>query len=662
MPETPTIIAEPAGPPAETETPARSPRRAIACGVVGVVLLCLVTPYTDLVVRGSWIAHNCLPIGALFLFIFLATGVNRLLGRFGPRAALSRAELLLVYAMMLVASGIPSEGLAQMVIPLIVAPAHYAETQSDWSTVLLPLIPRWLRISDPEAVRLYFTGCHGGQHVPWGVWLVPLGAWALHAVLLYSAFLFLVLLLQRPWVEHERLTFPLVQMPLEIAGREGEGGRGFFRNGWMWAGLLLALGAHSLNSIHRLVPGVPAAMEMSVPIGTSFTQSPWHVLRGMRIFIHFSAIGLTYLLAGNVSLSLWVFWVVAKAQMVLLTFMGFEGAETQANVTLTPLWFVSMQMWGALLAYGLYLVYDGYRTAARDWQMNAARGKERGIPPAAALAGFGVSVLLLTGWNVAAGGTFTLQLAALVAWILTMLSLTRLVCAGGLMLIDTNWLPMDILYRGLGQSFVRPRDLAALTQYNTVFTWWPQLNMMPFLFTGVRATYGEWRGSRPVVWAMAIAIVVAIPVSFAATLWLVYHNGATKLGEWRLGGIARDDLRALVGYLQQPTDLQPHALATMGLGAAVMLGLIWLQRSVGWWPLSPLGYLVGGSFTVMDRLWFCTFVGWAANAVVRRYGGLRGYVRFRPFFLGLILGEFGAAALWLAIDAALGVTDHSVFP
>jgi hypothetical protein len=130
----------------------------MAYGLVGVVLLCVLTPYTDLVIRGSWLAHNCLPVGALFLFLFLATAVNLLLGRFSPRAMLSRAELLLAYAMMLVASGIPSVGLAQQVIPLIVAPEYYAPSRTNWSTVLLPLIPRWLRITDPEAVRLFCAG------------------------------------------------------------------------------------------------------------------------------------------------------------------------------------------------------------------------------------------------------------------------------------------------------------------------------------------------------------------------------------------------------------------------------------------------------------------------------------------------------------------------
>jgi hypothetical protein len=64
----------------------------------------------------------------------------------------------------------------------------------------------------------------------------------------------------------------------------------------------------------------------------------------------------------------------------------------------------------------------------------------------------------------------------------------------------------------------------------------------------------------------------------------------------------------------------------------------------------------------MHHLWFCVLLGWLANALVRRYGGLREFRRFRPFFLGLVLGEFLTAALWIGLDALLGITGHNIFP
>src|SRR5262249_29001530 len=157
-------------------------------------------------------------------------------------------------------------------------------------------------------------GAVPGRGVPWGLWMVPLAAWTVHALLLYAAFFFLVALLRRPWIEHERLTFPLVQVPLEIVGRERvpTGGREFFGNPWTWAGILLPVCIHSANALHNFYPSLPPALTTPIPIGQALVDRPWSVLSGARIYVHFAAVGLAYLLAGDVSLSLWVFWALAK--------------------------------------------------------------------------------------------------------------------------------------------------------------------------------------------------------------------------------------------------------------------------------------------------------------------------------------------------------------
>src|SRR5438034_5117143 len=100
------------------------PLRAPVIGLIGVGTLCVLTIDSDLVLQGSWIAHNSLPIGALTLFLLLVVVGNRLAQRVRPAWALTRAEALLVYAMLLVAAGIPSVGLTLPVLSVAVAPAY----------------------------------------------------------------------------------------------------------------------------------------------------------------------------------------------------------------------------------------------------------------------------------------------------------------------------------------------------------------------------------------------------------------------------------------------------------------------------------------------------------------------------------------------------------
>jgi hypothetical protein len=63
----------------------------------------------------------------------------------------------------------------------------------------------------------------------------------------------------------------------------------------------------------------------------------------------------------------------------------------------------------------------------------------------------------------------------------------------------------------------------------------------------------------------------------------------------------------------------------------------------------------------MDQLWFSILLAWLFKLAIIKYGGPRLYQLGRPFFLGLIAGQFVTAGLWLVIDAITGMTDNVVF-
>jgi hypothetical protein len=635
--------------------------RAPLIGLLGVAALCWATVTSDLILRGSWIAHNALPIGALTLFLLLITVGNRLLGSWRRDWMLDRSEALLVYAMLLVAAGIPSVGLTFMVLTAAVGPAYYGKA----ADAVAATTASWLRVNDAGAVRQFYHGLDAGASLPWTAWAPPLLAWSLFALLLYTAFLCLALLLRRAWVEDERLTFPLVQVPLEIVGRDSHptGNRAFFRSPVAWLGLAMPAVLHTLNALHAHWPAIPHGFVSSIPFGEVFVSWPWNALSDLRGRIYFSVIGLTYLLTSEVSLSLWFFFLVSRLEVLLFTALGFDDRGGAGNVGFTPSWFVTNQMWGALFFFGALLLTEGLRSAWRERARLTRRGDREGAQVLRlAFGGLVVSLALLAVWLTAAGGQLAVQLAGLLFWMLAMLSLTRLVCAGGLLLIDTNYLPRDILYRVFGAHVIQPPDLAVLTYHNTVVAYFPQLCMLPFMFSAVKlGAESSLRPRRLVPW-VAAAVLLAIPLSFVLALSLVYERGALALSEFHLGTIARYNFSELEAYLIAPSTPQIHTPLSLGVGAGVMAALIALRRSVAWWPLSPLGYLVGSSYTVMHQLWFCVLLGWAANALVRRYGGLHSFRRFRPFFLGLVLGEFLTAALWMVIDALLGIRGHNVFP
>ena len=73
-----------------------------------------------------------------------------------------------------------------------------------------------------------------------------------------------------------------------------------------------------------------------------------------------------------------------------------------------------------------------------------------------------------------------------------------------------------------------------------------------------------------------------------------------------------------------------------------------------WWPIHPLGFAMASSWASVN-LWFSLFLGWLFKLLIIRYTGLRGYVGFRPLFMGVILGDILGAVLWIVVGWFTGV-------
>ena len=79
-------------------------------------------------------------------------------------------------------------------------------------------------------------------------------------------------------------------------------------------------------------------------------------------------------------------------------------------------------------------------------------------------------------------------------------------------------------------------------------------------------------------------------------------------------------------------------------------------RFVGF-PIHPIGLVLGLTYPI-SQIWFSVFIAWAFKAVILKYGGARGYRLLRPLFLGMVLGAFGSAGMWLIIDYFGGMSNR----
>ena len=97
-----------------------------------------------------------------------------------------------------------------------------------------------------------------------------------------------------------------------------------------------------------------------------------------------------------------------------------------------------------------------------------------------------------------------------------------------------------------------------------------------------------------------------------------------------------------------------------GLGMVVTLLLIVMRSAFFWWPFHPLGYALAGSWTTVV-FWFPCFIAWLCKSLSLRYGGLSFFTKARPFFLGMILGEFCCAVLVVLLHMLFKTTPPA-FP
>jgi hypothetical protein len=104
----------------------------------------------------------------------------------------------------------------------------------------------------------------------------------------------------------------------------------------------------------------------------------------------------------------------------------------------------------------------------------------------------------------------------------------------------------------------------------------------------------------------------------------------------------------LDGQLRASQRLTTTQYVSMAAGGAIVAALAWLRLTFVWWPIHPLGFVMATTWATIN-LWFSLFLGWLLKLLTIRYGGLRGYVRLRSLFMGVIMGDILGSVLWMII-------------
>jgi hypothetical protein len=240
------------------------------------------------------------------------------------------------------------------------------------------------------------------------------------------------------------------------------------------------------------------------------------------------------------------------------------------------------------------------------------------------------------------------------------IAITRIVVEGGVAVARAPLIASNFVVSGFGSTALDTSGLISMG-FTYIYSADVRTFVMASCANGLKLGE-EWLGRRKrgLFWAMLLAILV----SFVGSVWIVmklsYTYGGVNMNQWFFIGGAVYPFNFIARYLKNPTAANWGGWGWTGLGAGVMALLMFARHRFLWWPIHPLGFPIS-TIWMTNYISFSVFLAWLIKSVVLRYGGPRLYRRTRPFFLGLILGQFFCAGLWLIIDYLTGMTDNNIY-
>lgn len=629
--------------------------RALLLGM-GISVLC--GPWikqAEIVVLSSQVTESVPPIPAIIALAVVAA-LNSLLRKFRPLRPLSltNAELLMAYSFAAMATSLSGCGIGRFFLALLPAAFYYATPENHfqrlWPYLKWPFFPRnW------EAIRGFYEGVEGGK-VPWGYWLPVLGVWTAFLFALWLAMFGAISLLRRQWTEHEKLSYPLLQVPVAfVEAREGE--RPFWLNPYAWGGFLAACFYNALNIANAFNPQVLAPGKF-FDLGALFTERPLIGLRPLVLWYRPAIIGLGYFVPLDICASAVLLYFAEK-------FVNVGAVAVGAEIPGFP--YIREQSLGVFLAlFGFYL-WVARRHLARHFKA-AFGAREPGLSreplhPRTALLFLVGGVLFCLWWYGEAG--MSLWLAALYLFLVLSVAVVyaRIRAEAGVPLI---WMfpwyqHKQFIVNLLGSKrLVHGGDLSDPTLLSaTVFlSRGYYSSMMAYQLETVKL--GEEGGANPK--AVATIVVLSCLVGWWVAFWIhlsaYYEWGAGPLSFREIwgAGLARNEYREVASFLDNPKP--PDLARVSATGAGFVLGLVLcvLRWIFPRWPLHPLGFAMATSYG--DLIWGPMLLVWVAKALILRLGGVRLYRRLAPLFVGFALGHFFAAG---AVWGSLGIWGGEAF-
>ncbi|MBD3181754.1 hypothetical protein GF312_05645 [Candidatus Poribacteria bacterium] len=640
--------------------------RALLIAFASIVIISYWTQHSELVIDSPSFNSIHPSIAAFFTVICICLFINPLLTRIHPRISLTQPELLLIYSMLIVAGPIVSIGGVHFLIPTLIAPFYFATPENEYKLLFHKYIPDWFGPKDPRAIKFFYEGSPDGT-VPWMLWIKPLLIWAAFLLAVYFVFLCMNAIIRKQWADMEKLTFPLVHLPLEMTKEPGKGRifNDFFKNHVMWIGFLVPVIIHGLNGTHNYFPNVPDIRFRYISISRYFTEKPWNAMGNTYISLYPCAIGFAYLLTLDVSFSCGFFYIFSRMENIFGAMVNW-GDRSSSSLGQFP--FIQNQGAGAFLMITMIGIWTGRR---HIWDVlrstfSDKSGIDDSMEPLSyrfAVIGLILGLTFLLGCCVWAGMDIVPAAIFFLLFCMLSIALTRLRVQAGLGCVHGPLTPQDMMVLGAGSVRLGAGNLTILSHFHFMTEEMRGvISIMPSQLEGFRISESARIKAKQLAVAIMIGIAIAIPFGYHAALRKIYQLGGNLLNNWRIHSMPRQPFRTLGTMLRNPRPTDWVGLQFIGVGSIFTLFLAVMRMRFVWWPFHPIGYAVAFTERTIHWIWAPMLIGWGAKTLALKHGGVRTYRKFLPFFLGLILGDFFMGGFWGVIGLSSNSPGYLIFP
>ncbi len=628
------VAAEDQALPSETTAAPRTSAISVRAFVLALVLIIgfTVAGCFSLFLRYELIGTGYLPRGAISVLLLLVI-INPLLRRISQRLALRRTELLLIFLMLMVMAAVPGQEYGQHVYLNILGTVYYAEPGiadpdlylNDLSPLLVPSLNR-----EDQVIRGAYEGLRPGQPVPYGQWVRPLAFWTPFFLALYFLIICYAGIFSPRWEEHERLLFPLTQVPVELTEAEPGHIAPLLKDRMLWLCFGFSTVLFTVKLLHQYFPVIPD-IDLQRTGGVLFGSGPGTAFDRLPMHIYPEMIGIAYLLTSEVGFSLWFFFLFRRLQQFIRIAVGLDTGHGE---------FFRFQTIGGYAVLGVAVLWASRAYLRGVWRAAIGRESQETLtgrqPYRVAVFGFIASMLFIWWWCVQAGMSLLWAVVFFGAFPIVSMVASRVLCEAGMFIYSSPFRLNEAIFDIAGTGRIGAMNVTLMTMTSWCQTRSTATLNMPAVFQGYKMASDARFTRTQIPWVMWAAIAAGVFTCHVTSLFVIYRWSVPKLGWWPSRS-SHNTVNKLVAYLGHPTEMALADWVGLALGGATTMFLVVMRQRFLWWPFHPLGFVAWLGWPI-DRYWLSILLGWLAKIVVVRFLGFSAFRRLRPAAFGLILG------------------------